>query len=149
MNSLFEPAGGLAKRATTGTLARPSRMLPTCSLPAACAKHALAEEAWASQVSASQQNPRLLNAATALCDNRIPIAEALLREHLKQFPTDVAAIRMFAEVAARLERFEDAEKLLIRCLELAPGFSGARHNYASVLMRRNKLIDAIREVDHL
>jgi tetratricopeptide (TPR) repeat protein len=149
MNSLSESAGDLANRATAGTLARPLRMLPTYSLPAACAKHALAEEAWASQVSASVQNPQLLTAATALCDNRIPIAEALLREQLKQFPTDVAAIRMLAEVAARLERFEDAEKLLIRCLELAPGFSGARHNYASVLMRRNKLIDALREVDQL
>ena len=53
-----------------------------------CAKHAVAEEALASQISASVQNPRLLLAAEALCEDRIPIAEALLREHLKQFPTE-------------------------------------------------------------
>src|SRR5207302_3843876 len=49
--------------------------------------------------------------------------ETLLREHLCEHPTDVAAIRMFAEVAARLGRYQDAENLLARCLELAPGFT--------------------------
>ena len=32
-------------------------------------------------------------------------------------------MRMLAEVAARLGRYADAEKLLARCLELAPGFT--------------------------
>ncbi len=32
----------------------------------------------------------------------------------------------------------DAENLLARCLELAPGFTAARHNYALVLHRQNK-----------
>ena len=56
----------------------------------------------------------------ALCENRIPEAEGVLREHLKRHPTDVAAIRMLAEVAARIGRYADAENLLARCLELAP-----------------------------
>ena len=64
---------------------------------------------------------RLLQAATALVENRMPEAEALLREHLKQAPTDVAAIRMLAEVAARLGRNEDAENLLARCLRAGAG----------------------------
>jgi cytochrome c-type biogenesis protein CcmH/NrfG len=68
----------------------------------------------------STRDSRLLDAAIALAENRIPAAGALLREHLKQVPTDVAAIRMFAEVAARLDRNEDALNLLTRCLELAP-----------------------------
>ena len=38
------------------------------------------------------------------CENRIPDAEATLREHLKRHPTDVVAIRMLAEVAARIGR---------------------------------------------
>ena len=59
-------------------------------------------------------------AAAALNDNRIPEAEARLRQQLKQAPTDVVAIRMLAEVAMRLDRAEDAERLLERCLELAP-----------------------------
>ena len=71
----------------------------------------------------------------------------LLRTHLKSFPTDVAAIRMLAEVAARLRRYGDSEKLLERCLELAPSFSAARHNYAIVLHRQNKFVEALSEVD--
>ena len=108
-----------------------------------------AEAAYARYISASTKDPRLLAAGAALYENKIPLAEALLREHLKQFPTDVAAIRMFAEVAVRLGRLKDAENLLIRCLELAPGFAGARHNYASVLYRRNKTTEALREVARL
>ena len=71
-----------------------------------------ADAAYAQQIKAATRDPRLLAAAAALCENEIPQAEALLRTHLKQYPTDVAAIRMFAEVAARLRRFDDAEKLL-------------------------------------
>ena len=67
---------------------------------------------------------RLMDAALALCENRIPEAEGALREHLKRHPTDVAAIRMLAEVAARLGRYADAENLLARCLELAPELRG-------------------------
>jgi tetratricopeptide (TPR) repeat protein len=108
-----------------------------------------ADSAYARHLMCSTQDPRLMDAAAALCENRIPQAEALLREHLKQRPTDVAAIRMFAEVAARLERYSDSEKLLARCLELAPGFSAARRNYATVLHRQYKDVAALEEVERL
>jgi tetratricopeptide (TPR) repeat protein len=108
-----------------------------------------ADGAYAQQIKASTRDPRLVAAATALCENQIPQAEALLRAHLKQFPTDVAAIRMFAEVAARLRRYEDAENLLLRCLELAPSFAPARHNYAIVLFRLNRPAEALRETELL
>jgi len=94
-------------------------------------------------------NPRLLEAGAALNENRIPEAEALLRAYLKEFPTDVQAIRMFAELAARLGRYGDAEKLLSRCLEIDPAFTAARHNYAVVLHRLNRPADALKEVDRL
>jgi tetratricopeptide (TPR) repeat protein len=108
-----------------------------------------ADEAYARHIKCSTRNPRLLNAAAALVENRIAPAEALLREHLKQYPTDVAAIRMFAEVAARLGRYTDAENLLARCLELAPSFEPARHHYAIILHRENKDPEALAEIDRL
>jgi tetratricopeptide (TPR) repeat protein len=108
-----------------------------------------ADAAYAQHIKASTRDPHLLAAAAALCENQIPQAEALLRAHLKRFPTDVAAIRMFAEVAARLRRFQDAENLLARCLELAPSFAAARHNYAVVLHRQNKCVEALRETESL
>jgi len=108
-----------------------------------------ADGAYAQHIRASTRDPRLLAAAAALCENQIPQAELLLRNHLKTQPTDVAAIRMFAEVAARLRRYKDAETLLERCLELAPSFTAARHNYAIVLHRQNKAEEALREVNTL
>ena len=108
-----------------------------------------ADHAYAQHIRYSTRDPRLLEAGVALCENRIAVAEALLRDHLKQHPTDVAAIRMLAEVAARLGRYADAEALLERCLELAPSFLGARHNYAFVLHRQNKLSKALAQLERL
>src|SRR6185312_13797098 len=64
-------------------------------------------------------------------------------------PTDVGAIRMLAEIGARLRRYEDAEALLARALELAPSFTAARHNYASILYRHNKPQETIEQLDVL
>ena len=97
-----------------------------------------ADAAYARHIKAATKDPRLLAPAAALVENRIPEAEALLREHLRDHPTDVAALRMLAEVAARLRRYRDAQPLLERCLELAPSFDAARHNYAIVLNRQGK-----------
>jgi tetratricopeptide (TPR) repeat protein len=108
-----------------------------------------ADAAYSAQIKASTRDPRLTVAAAALCANDIPRAETLLREHLKQYPTDVAAIRMLAEVAARLGRLKDAENLLTRCLELSPSFHPARHNYAIVLHRQNKAAAALVEIERL
>jgi tetratricopeptide (TPR) repeat protein len=108
-----------------------------------------ADAAYAEHIRASTQDPRLLVAGSALVEGRIAQAEALLRAHLKQYPTDVAALRMLAEVAARLGRNADAEALLERCLELAPSFHPARHQYALILHRRNRSAAALREIGYL
>jgi len=108
-----------------------------------------ADAAYARHIKASTQDPRLLIAASALVDGRVGQAELLLREHLKQHPTDVPALRMLAEVAARLGRNADAEALLERCLELSPSFAAARQQYAIILNRQNKIAAALAEVDRL
>ncbi len=105
-----------------------------------------ASAAYARHIRAATRDPRLLRPAAALVDNDIPLAEALLRAHLREHPTDVAALRMLAEVAARLGRYHDAETLLARCLELAPGFAEARANYATVLIRQNRPVEALAQV---
>jgi tetratricopeptide (TPR) repeat protein len=108
-----------------------------------------ADSAYAQNIRASTKDERLLTAAAALCENNIPQAEGLLRAHLRKYPTDVAALRMLAEVAARLGRYGDAEILLTRCLELAPSFAAARHHRAIVLHRQNKSAAALLEVTEL
>ncbi len=108
-----------------------------------------ADMAYTRHIQHATADPRLMAAADALANNRIPEAEAALRAHLLQAPTDVAAIRMLAEVAARLGRLDDAEQLLTRCLELAPSFHAARQNQAMVLHRANKPELALAQVDLL
>ena len=123
------------------------RVLGDCLV--AAAEREAADAAYVNHVQHSVRDPQLMAAAQALVENRIPDAEAILRERLKQAPTDVAAIRMFAEVAARLGRNEDALNLLERCLELAPGFQEARRNYALVLHRVNQPERALAEIERL
>jgi tetratricopeptide (TPR) repeat protein len=108
-----------------------------------------ADRAYAHYIRAATRDPRLMGAAAALCENRIPEAEALLRAHLAQQPNDVAALRMLAEVAARLLRYSDAQRLLERCLELAPSFDAARHNYATVLNRQGRSAEALEQCTRL
>lgn len=107
--------------------------------------HGAAERA----IDAALRDPRLIAAAMALRENRIPDAEALLRAHLKVDPIDVAAMRMLAEVAARIGRFKDSETLLRRALELDPDFAAARANLATVLYRQNRPVEAVAELDAL
>lgn len=101
------------------------------------------------KLAAALSNPELLRAGSALQNNDIAVAERLLKAHLFRDPFDVAAIRMLAETAARLGRYEDAEKLLRRTLELEPEFYRARVNYATVLLKRSKFTDALVAIDHM
>jgi tetratricopeptide (TPR) repeat protein len=77
------------------------------------------------------------------------VAEAALRELLKDNPFEVHAIRMMAELAGRLGRYRDAETLLRRALEISPGFTAARSNLALVLYRTNRPAEAIQELERV
>lgn len=91
--------------------------------------------------------PALLAAALALHDNRLPEAERGLKDYLKRDPFDARAVRMLAELAGRIGRYRDAETLLRRALELAPAFTAARANLATVLHRQNRSPEALEVLD--
>ncbi|WCL52965.1 tetratricopeptide repeat-containing sulfotransferase family protein [Gimibacter soli] len=108
-----------------------------------------ADAAFARHIATSTNDPNLMAAATALVENRLPEAEHLLRAHLKQFPSDVAAMRMLAETGGRLGQYDDAVALLEHCIALAPGFDAARHNLALMLNRNGRLLEALDHLDFL
>ena len=97
----------------------------------------------------SHWHPRLIEAAIALNENRLEIAERLLKPHLKEDPFDAAAIRMLAELAARIGRWRDAENLLRRAVELAPGWTAAKANLALVLGRMGRPAEAMELLDEV
>ncbi|MEO6225111.1 MAG: sulfotransferase [Sphingomicrobium sp.] len=92
-------------------------------------------------------HPRLIEAALALNDNRLAEAERLLKPHLKEDPFDPAAVRMLAELAARIGRWNDAESLLRRAIELAPRWTAAKANLALVLGRMGRPAEALGLLD--
>jgi tetratricopeptide (TPR) repeat protein len=94
-------------------------------------------------------HPRLIEAAVALNENRLDVAERLLKPHLKEDPFDAAAIRMLAELAARIGRWRDAEDLLRRAVELAPGWTTAKANLALVLGRMGRPAEAMELLDDI
>ena len=108
-----------------------------------------ANDAELSAIAASVSDPELLRAGKALVTNDLPGAESILRPLLHRRPADVAAIRMMAELAARVGRPRDAEHLLRRALELAPGWVVARANLATVLHRQNRWTEALEELGRI
>jgi predicted Zn-dependent protease len=108
-----------------------------------------AARANARQIAAATKDPALVAAATALAENKLAVAEHTLRDVLRREPDNIAALRLLAETGARLGRYGEAETLLAHCLELAPGFTAARHNYATVLHRQSKSLEAIAQTDRL
>lgn len=85
----------------------------------------------------------------AMNENRLDVAERLLKPHLKEDPFDVYAIRMLAELASRIGRWKDAEHLLRRAVELAPGWTSARANLAIFLGRMGRPAEAMELLDDI
>jgi tetratricopeptide (TPR) repeat protein len=94
-------------------------------------------------------HPRLIEAALAMNENRLEIAERILKPHLKEDPFDVRAMRMLAELAARIGRIRDSENLLRRAVELAPGWTAPKANLALVLGRMGRPAEAMQLLDEL
>jgi len=74
----------------------------------------------------SAHDLELARAAQAAGANRLADAYPLLRDRLQAEPDDIAALRIMADVAMRMGRPLDAVRMLIRVVELAPDFDGAR-----------------------
>ena len=108
-----------------------------------------AEAAFAQHARAAVTDPALKPAAAALFDGRLDAADDLLRAHVMSHVTDGAAMKMLAEVRLRQERYEDAEILLARCLELDPASDAARFIYAQALFRQQKAGPAAAQLEQL
>ena len=112
-----------------------------------------ADEAFGQYVRQAMNDPRLLEAGNAIREKRMDDAESILRSHLDFNPNDIAAMCMLADVfdrvADRQDRLADSEALLRRCIELAPSYTRARHNYAVVLLRQYRAPEALQETERL
>ena len=95
------------------------------------------------------RNRLLAEAAEALVANNVTAAETLVERHLAKKPNDPEALNLRADIARRLHRFEDAEQLLSRCLDISPQCVGYRYNYSIVLRRLHRYEEALLQIDKL
>lgn len=100
-------------------------------------------------IATSTQHPELINAAELLEQGKLADAEPLIRAILRDNPADVSAMRLLADLGIRVNQLKDARHLLERCLELAPNYHLARHNYATLLMQRQELPAALEQAAKL
>jgi tetratricopeptide (TPR) repeat protein len=108
-----------------------------------------ADRAYTRQVRASVQDPELIAAAEALGDGEAATAHRLLNALLTRRPNDPYALRMFADLAARTGRHNDAEALLARALKAAPDEAAARCAYAIALHQQGKTLETLAQTDIL
>jgi cytochrome c-type biogenesis protein CcmH/NrfG len=89
-------------------------------------KHAEASEAEQQAVQLALFEAPLVEAAMALAEGRIAVAERRLRDHLTEQPDDAAALHLLATVALRTGKAEAAQHLLASALAIAPAYREAR-----------------------
>ena len=92
---------------------------------------------------------RLGEAAAALRENRLEAAEVNLRAVLTNHPTDARTLKLLADVLIRLDRWTEAEPLLLDALELAPNFTAARFRYVTMRCVQRNVRDLLPHVDEL
>ncbi|KCZ53234.1 hypothetical protein HY29_17295 [Hyphomonas beringensis] len=104
----------------------------------------------AARIAATGQPVQELAIATDLLQRgKLGEAEYVLRRYVHDNPMDVSGIRLLADLGNRLGMAQDACKLLERCLELAPDFHMARHDYANALIKLQEYDRVRAEVERL
>ncbi len=105
-----------------------------------------ARDALQAGLTSGGQHPRLLAAVKAFESGELAQAEQLCRAHIAQFPRDVSALRLLADIALQLGVYDDAQQLLERTLAIAPDFHLARINYAHTLAKRELCESALAQL---
>ncbi|MEO1473482.1 MAG: sulfotransferase, partial [Pseudomonadota bacterium] len=91
----------------------------------------------------------LIGIMNHLAEGRLLKAEDLCRRFLKAQPTHVEAMRLLADIGARLGILEDAETLLENASAFEPDNIQVRLDYIQILRKRQKFERALQEADAL
>ena len=88
----------------------------------------------------------LLAAADALRARRARDAEIMLKAQLKRVPDDAHALYLAAETALLCGEWNEAERRVLRCLDIAPDLPDIRYRYARILFAKGDHAGAVDQV---
>jgi tetratricopeptide (TPR) repeat protein len=91
----------------------------------------------------------IIQAGSMFSDGDLTPAESIVRAYLLQHGDHVEAMRLLARIGIQRDVLDDAERLLESVLRLAPDYAAARADYAGVLYKRQKHLQARQEMDTL
>jgi tetratricopeptide (TPR) repeat protein len=91
----------------------------------------------------------IVEANSLFSDGELTPAENIVRAYLQTHGDHVEAMRLLARIGFEREVLDDAELLLESVLKLAPDYQAARLDYARVLYRRQKYLQAQQETEKL
>ena len=91
----------------------------------------------------------VLTAFSMFSDGEIHDAEQLVRRYLLTHGDHVEGMRLLAKIGMELDVTDDAELLLESALKIAPGHRVARYEYALVLLKRHKHVQARVQMEQL
>ena len=87
-------------------------------------------------------NPEIVRATNLEKEQKFAEAEQVYRQILGRHPDNVTAMRLWARLGIRQKRYEDAEILLARVVEVAPDFNQAWADLVTVQYEQQKLDEA-------
>ena len=93
--------------------------------------------------------PPVRAALNHIHEGRLLKAEEMCRAHLQRNPKDVEAMRLLADIGARLNVIEDASFLLESAVEFEPDHVSARLDYIQVLRKQQRYGDALEQAEIL
>ena len=91
----------------------------------------------------------LIKAAKYISEERLKKAEPILRDYLKEYPMDVNAMKLLADIGVKFRAYKDAGYLLTRALDLSPEYDPARLSYANLLYKRQLPFEALEQIQIL
>ena len=92
----------------------------------------------------SPQQAKLEQATRLFAQGQFREAEKQAQSLLQENSRDVNAALLLARIAINARCYDDAEQLLVRITEIAPGFVAAWHDLGSVLKELNRFEEAVK-----
>ena len=96
-----------------------------------------------------QDNQEIVRAVNLEKEEKLVEAERIYRDILRRHPDNVSAMRLWARLGTRQQRYQDAETLLKRAVEVAPDFNQAWADLVSVQYEQQKHDEAAESAKRL